>query len=292
MTVACPFLKWVGGKRQLLPQLCRYVPRGATYYEPFLGGGAAFFAFKELGRFDDAVLNDENAELMNSYRVVRDTPLELISRLDALRRSPTWNTNETYLEMRESVPSDEVSRAVRFIYLNRMGFNGLYRVNREGHFNVPKGSYPNPALYDRMTLLSCAEALSSKTTKLREGDYAVAVQDAGPGDVVYFDPPYVPVSATSSFTSYIGEFGPEQQQALAQTFRELVDRGVFCVLSNSDVALVRELYQGFDVHVVPARRSVNSDPSGRGEVDEVIVVGRPRHWVDRAVRDVFSMMEF
>ncbi len=270
-----PMLKWVGGKGQLLPTLSKLIThKSRVYFEPFVGGGAVFFRFAERKRFQRAVLNDTNAELINCYEVVRDQPANLIKRLDTYKADPCWNTQEYFLQVRASEPAEPLERAARMIYLNRTCFNGLYRVNRAGKFNTPFGRYANPTLYDKDTLRACSEALNEFAT-LRLGDYATAVADAKAGDIVYFDPPYVPISATSNFTSYAGQFGPDEQRALAQLFRELVERGVFVVESNSDAPLVRELYEGFDLHVVGAKRNVNSKGDRRGTVNELVIVGQP-----------------
>lgn len=275
MSQATPFLKWVGGKGQLLKTLSRLIEnKSLTYYEPFLGGGATFFHFASKHRFQRAVLNDFNPELVNCYTVVRDRLPELLKRLDEYKASTAWNTEDQFKEVRAAEHTDAIERAARMVYLNKTAFNGLYRVNRSGKFNAPFGKYDNPTLYDRTNIEQCSETLQRYAT-LRTGDYAEAVQDAVAGDLVYFDPPYVPVSETASFTSYAGQFGVEEQKQLAVLFRELFDRGVIVILSNSDAPLVRELYHGFDQHIVGARRSINSDGDKRGEVNELVVVGKP-----------------
>jgi DNA adenine methylase len=271
-----PILKWVGGKSQLLKPLAELITnKSRTYYEPFLGGGAVFFHFADHYRFRSAVLNDYNSDLINCYEVVRDRLPELLRRLDAIKREPDWNTREYFEAVRAQEPTDPIERAARLIYLNKTAFNGLYRVNRAGKFNVPFGKYKNPTLYHHATMIACSEALQTYAT-LCTGDYADAVKDAKEGDLVYFDPPYVPVSETSNFTSYSSQFGPDEQQQLATLFRELYDRGVIVVQSNSDAPLVRELYAGFDQHVVGAKRSINSKGDRRGEVNELVIVGKPK----------------
>ena len=270
--MARPFFKWVGGKTQLLPELTRLVPATkGTYYEPFIGGAAAFFHFQELKRFERAVLNDVNPEVINCYTMVRDQLPWLIERLDLVLAQP-WNTSEYFYAMRASKPSQPIDRAVRFLYLLRTCFNGIYRVNRKGEFNTPFGKYANPKLYNAVDLQACSAALQG--VELRVGNFRDAVSDAQPGDVAYFDPPYVPVSKTANFTAYAGEFGPEQQQDLANLFRELVEQGVTCVESNSDAPLVRQLYADFQLNVVGARRNVNSDATKRGPINEIVVVGQ------------------
>jgi len=270
-----PLLKWVGGKSQLLRVLSTIIThKSLTYYEPFIGGGAVFFHFADRRRFQKAILNDANPELINLYTVVRDDLEALLKRLDAYKLDPAWNTEERFKIIRDQEPEDPLERAARTIYLNKTAFNGLYRVNQKGKFNAPFGKYDNPSLYDYENIHACSEALQRFAT-LRTGDYSAAVRDAKAGDIVYFDPPYVPVSDTANFTSYAGVFGPDQQRELASLFRELVARGVMCIQSNSDAPLVHELYEGFDFHVVGAKRSINSDGKKRGEVNELVVIGRP-----------------
>jgi len=277
VTRTAPFLKWVGGKSQLLRVLSRLIThKSLTYYEPFIGGAATFFYFADRRRFRQAVLNDFNPELINCYQVVRDQLPPLLRRLDQYKLDPDWNTEAQFKRVRAEEHADPVEKAARTLYLNRTCFNGLYRVNRSGKFNSPYGKYDNPSLYDPDNILACQETLQRFAT-LRVGGFAEAVHDAQAGDLVYFDPPYVPVSDTASFTAYAGEFGPDQQRELAELFRRLVDRGVMCVQSNSDAPLVHELYQGFDSHTVGAKRNVNSKGDKRGEVNELVIVGQPKH---------------
>lgn len=270
-----PFLKWVGGKRQLLKTISALIThKSRTYYEPFIGGGATFFHFADRKRFQQAILNDANPELINCYTMVRDRLPDLLKRLDAYRLDPGWNTQAHFEQIRGVEFEDPVERAARTIYLNRTCFNGLYRVNRAGKFNSPFGKYDNPNLYDATNIQACSDALQ-RFADLRCGDYSAAVHDAQPGDIVYFDPPYVPVSETSNFTSYAGQFGHNEQRSLAALFKELVARGVMAIQSNSDAPLVRELYADFAIHVVGAKRSVNSKADKRGEVNELVIVGKP-----------------
>lgn len=271
-----PIIKWVGGKTQLLPELRKLIPTTqGCYFEPFIGGGAVFLDMASRRAFGSAVINDVNPELTNLYTVVRDVPNFLMGRLDCLRATPDWNTLDFFLDMRakEPVKLDPISRAVRFIYLNKTAFNGLYRENKSGQFNVPFGKYSNPTLYVLDNLLQCSEALQG--VSIRTGSFRECVPDAQPGDVVYFDPPYVPVSKTANFTSYASIFREEKQRELADVFRSLVGRGVICVLSNSDTPLVHELYGDFTIHTVGARRSINRDGDKRGKINELVVCGVP-----------------
>ena len=261
-----PFVKWAGGKRQLLEQLRPLLPtRFGRYFEPFAGGAALFFA---LGR-KDAVLADMNAELIDVYLAVRD---EVDAVIEALRGYRYGEAH--YYRAREADPGKLTlpQRAARTIYLNRTGYNGLYRVNRAGKFNVPMGRHTNPMLCDADNLHACSRAL--RGTDIRVADFEAVASRAKAGDLVYFDPPYVPVSGTADFTSYVaGGFGAEQQRRLAALFARLAARGVHAVLSNSDTPAVRELYAGFRIEKVLAARFINSRGSRRGKVGEVVVVG-------------------
>ncbi|MBI2376753.1 MAG: DNA adenine methylase [Deltaproteobacteria bacterium] len=270
--LARPFLKWVGGKTQLLDQLLRLVPpsfRG--YHEPFLGGGAMFFALARGGRLDGArvELSDVNEELVDTYSAVRDRARAVVSELNQHRHDRAY-----YYEVRAQDPASlsPAARAARMLYLNRCGFNGLYRVNRKGEFNVPFGRYTNPRICDEENILAASSALSRARVSFR--DFEHVVEHAAPGDFVYFDPPYVPLSTSSSFTSYAkGGFGEPEQNRLAETFESLTRNGVYCMLSNSDAPWVRERYSGFRVLPVLARRNVNSNPDRRGPITEVVVLG-------------------
>jgi DNA adenine methylase len=266
-----PLLKWVGGKRQLLGAILARLPeRIDTYYEPFVGGGAVFFALAQQRRFRRAVLADSNAELIATYRAVQRDVDAVIASLGRLRHS-----EEEYYRIRASRPRSEAARAARMIYLNRTGFNGLYRVNRRGEFNVPFGRYQNPRICDAEHLRSVAVALAG--VELLVGDFAGVAERARAGDAVYLDPPYVPVSATARFAEYHERpFGPDEHRRLAEVFGALWRRGVVAVLSNSDTELTRALYRAFEVEVVAARRSVNSRASARGPVLELLAFAAPR----------------
>jgi DNA adenine methylase len=263
---ACrPFLKWAGGKRQLLPELTRHVPGGFNrYFEPFLGGGALFFQLRPR----KAVLADSNERLIRTYMGVRDDVDEVIRRLKEYPHNPTFFYS---FRERDVDAGSDAEVASWFIYLNRTGFNGLYRVNRANRFNVPFGRYENPTICDVPTLRACSAALSN--ADLLFDDFAKATRKAETGDFVYFDPPYVPLSATSSFTSYTSNgFGPAEQERLRNVARDLKARGVSVLLSNSSVPFVRDLYaDGFEVLEVSATRLVNSKASGRGAIAELVI---------------------
>ena len=271
---AQPFLKWVGGKAQLLQQFAPLFPQQIDrYFEPFIGGGAVFFHLKHRFPAMRARLYDINDELINTYQVVRDFPQDLMRRLDEHLTHYNLDRDRYYylVRSRHHLPRTEiVERAARMIFLNKTCFNGLWRVNGRGEFNVPIGSHKNPSLYNRDNILAANAALQG--VELTTLDFRDTLAGIQPGDFVYIDPPYVPVSQTANFTSYAKEdFGIAEQQELAALFADAAQRGVRMMLSNSDVPLVRELYRGFTRHTVSARRAINRDGAKRGAVNEVLV---------------------
>ncbi len=261
---ARPFLKWAGGKTQLLGEILARVPkRFGTYHEPFLGGGAVFFALTPAR----AILSDVNADLIGTYTAVRDD-------VDALVRELTHHAaeEEHFYQVRAQQPAmmSDVASAARTIFLNRTCFNGLYRVNRRGEFNVPFGRYANPTICDVGNLTAASKALGHVELRVE------SVFDMGTrvrrGDFVYLDPPYDPVSKTASFTSYAQHgFGRQEQARLADLFRELARRGAYVLLSNSDTKLINDLYKDFHIERVYARRAINARADRRGPVSEVLV---------------------
>jgi DNA adenine methylase len=265
---AAPFLKWAGGKRQIVGTILEVAPaRIDTYYEPFVGGGAVFFALAGQGRFRRAVLADANAELIRCYQAVRDEVDPVIEALSAYRYDRAF-----YYRVRERDPArlTRAGRAARLIYLNRCGFNGLYRVNSKGRFNVPFGRYRNPVLCDPAKLRTAAAAL--KRAELLCADFEGTLDGARARDFVYLDPPYVPLSPTSSFTAYEQRgFDLEDQHRLARLLRRLGARGVPALLSNSNCGVTRDLYRGLRPRRVAARRAINSAAHRRGAVDELLV---------------------
>jgi DNA adenine methylase len=269
--VASPVVKWVGGKTKLLPALTARMPEHfGRYYEPFAGGAALFFRVAP----ERAVLADSNPDLIGLYRCLATDVAGVIRKLEhhrAVHSEAHYYTTRTRWNDRElSWPL--VDRAATFIYLNKTCFNGLWRVNRAGAFNVPIGRYTDPPICVPEALRA-ASALLARAT-LHCGDYGDVVTDAGKGDFVYFDPPYDPVTPTANFTSYTADaFGPEDQRALADTARRLVARGCRVMLSNSDTPFIRSLYKGFQIERVKCTRAINSNAAKRGEVDEVIMTG-------------------
>lgn len=266
------FLKWAGGKLQLIEQFENlFPPDFCNYYEPFIGSGAVFFYLKSKSKPNKVILSDTNEELINCFAVVRDKPSELI---EVLLNHRKRHSKQYYYEMRdlESDRLDSVSRAARMIYLNKTCFNGLYRVNSKGEFNVPFGDYKNPSIFDRNTLYRASQMLQD--ADLRVMTFDKVLDFAGKDDFVYFDPPYIPLSKTSSFTRYSkSEFSIKEQNQLSEVFRALDSMGCFVMLSNSDHSLIRELYRDYDknIVVVRAKRKINSVGSKRGAINEIVV---------------------
>lgn len=263
-----PFLKWAGGKRQLIRHILAAAPKEIdTYHEPFLGGGAVFFALAAERRFRRARLADVNAELVLCYRTIQRDVAAVVAELRGYPHDAGF-----YYDLRGKDPErlSPSARAARVIYLNRCGFNGLYRVNSRGQFNVPFGRYSNPVICDENRLRAASVALAE--AEIVCGDFADAVTSARARDFVYLDPPYVPLSRTSSFTAYARDsFGLGEQERLAAVLRELGRRRVPALLSNSDCDVTRHLYRGLRPRRVAVRRSINSVPTGRGAVAELLV---------------------
>lgn len=290
MTAAArPFLKWAGGKAKLAPRIISRLPtRFGRYHEPFLGGGAVFFALAS-SRPGPASLSDANAALMDCYRLVRDQPDQLSAELQSLSQRHLAldepGRRAHYYDVRATEPDDLVQRAARLIFLNRTGYNGLYRENAGGKFNVPFGRYKQPRILDRDNLLACSTALQA--AELAVGSFECVLQRVQPGDAVYMDPPYVPLSATAHFTSYTrGGFGPGEQLALRDVIDALAGRGVAVLLSNSDHEAVRSLYAArhYSFEPVLMSRAINSNAASRAPIPELLI-DNYRH---PAVRSAFG----
>jgi len=266
-----PFLRWAGGKSKQTARILSLLPTKInTYYEPFLGGGAVFLALDQ-GRMERAILSDTNQDLIATWKIV-STEAGLL--VDVLNEYQKANTRDFYFQVRDMHFTDQVYAAARFIYLNKTCFNGLYRVNAKGQFNVPyDDTRKGPTrLYDLDNLQACSRALRRAMLYVCNFD----ILKPKSGDAVYFDPPYVPLSLTSSFTEYTpGGFGLEEQKRLRDVFGTLASRGVRVVLSQADVPFVRDTYRGFEMHEILAPRSINSKASGRGPVGELLIVGGP-----------------
>ena len=297
-----PFLKWAGGKRQLLPRLREFYPeKFKSYHEPFLGSGAVFFDLADAGRLGGrrVRLTDVNADLIGCWRQLRDAPDAMVERLRALEadeaapgsryyrirarfnraRAAIWNGSAPRAE------SYSPDLAAMFVYLNRTGFNGLFRLNAGGGFNVPRGSYKNPRICDEVNLRRVSATLAARSVTVEHAAFDAVPRAARRGDFIYLDPPYAPLSATSEFTSYTADgFDGGDQRRLQQVVIKLADRGCHVLLSNSTAPAIAALYDGnpdaeragLRAHKVPARRAINSDASRRGGVDEYVITNLPR----------------
>jgi DNA adenine methylase len=268
-----PVLKWAGGKSRSLPHILAKLPaRMETYYEPFVGGAAVFFALAGRGGFKRAVLGDRNPALIRLYEAVRDDVESVIRALSSYRYD-----EDEYYRIRELDPEalHPSERAARFIYLNKTGYNGLYRVNSQGKFNVPFGRYKNPRFCDPENLRAASRALERAT--LVVGDFEHVCRKAEEGDAVYFDPPYDPVSKTANFTAYHHDvFGQDEHKRLADVFDALDARGVHVVLSNSSTAFTSKLFRKWRPQKIYVTRPINSKAASRGAVRELLVTNRPR----------------
>ena len=269
---AHPFVKWAGGKRSLVSSLVQHFPEViTTYWEPFVGGGAVFFTFAH--RMERAVLSDTNEDLVITYQVVKTDVDALIERLrkhqrkHGERQGKQYADGQTYYQrVRAQEPDDPVEVAARFIYLNKTCFNGLYRVNKNGKFNVPEGSYAQPVICDVERLRAAHRVLAKATIKL--GDFSRVVAP-DKGDLIYCDPPY-----DGCFTSYQADgFRGDSQSRLRDCAKAWAERGATVVLSNADTDAMRMLYAGWEVHTAVAPRSINSNGDGRGAAAELIITG-------------------
>jgi len=263
------FVKWAGGKGQLLEQFDRFFPKKIErYFEPFVGGGAVLFYILQKYKPKEAMISDTNAELINAYKVIKQDVGKLITSLEKHKKN---HSKEYYYKVRSQNPKimSKVERASRFIYLNKTCFNGLYRVNSKGQFNVPMGQYKNPAILNETELRTISKLLTN--VQIKRTSFERVLNYAKEGNFIYFDPPYYPVKK-ESFTSYTKEkFLDKEQKQLAKVFEELDKRGCKVMLSNSYTDFIKDLYKGFDTHIVKARRMINCDAKGRGKVNEIVI---------------------
>jgi DNA adenine methylase len=271
--VSGPFLKCAGGKTQLLPEILPRLPASiGTYYEPFLGGGAVFFALEKKKRFQQAVLSDVNEDLVTAYHLLSD-PHQHFKLIEALSYLP-WS-EDGYYRVRSSRPTSPVKRAARFLYLNKCGFNGLHRVNAQGEFNVPFGHHKENPINGRLfsKLYAAVKALAS-AKKITCSDFRIVTPRVSEGDVVYCDPPYLP-AVKGGFASYDASgFGVKETERLADASKLWAARGAFVLLSNADTPEVRRIFSGFELERVGARRNINSKGTGRGQVGELLIQPR------------------
>lgn len=267
-----PILKWVGGKRQLLSEIIPLIDESCdNYVEPFIGGGAVLFRLQSK----KAIINDYNTELINVYRTVRD---DLDGLVALLKKHEKYNSSDYYYEVRalDRTPDfDKMSnseKAARIIYLNKTCYNGLYRVNSLGQFNSPYGKYKNPNIVNEVVLRAISKYLNGNEISIRSGDYKDVLNDIEKNSFVYLDPPYMPISSSSSFTGYTeGGFGYDKQVELKEECDKLNSKGVHFLQSNSDCEEIRELYKAYRIKVVKAKRAINSDAKKRGQINEVLI---------------------
>ncbi len=266
-----PFVKWVGGKRQLLKEIEQHVPAQFTkYYEPFVGGGAVLFHLQPK----NAVINDQNEELINLYNIIKNSPNELIEDLKKHKNEEEYFYDIRLLDREKDGYSKltPVQRASRILFLNKTCYNGLFRVNNAGEFNSPFGRYKNPAIVNDITIKAVSNYLSRNNIQILNLDYMKSLSNIRKGSFVYFDPPYDPVSDSSNFTGYTKNgFSRQDQVQLKNLCDSLNEKGVKFLLSNSSTDLIKDLYKDYTIVTVKAKRAINSKASGRGEINEVLV---------------------
>ena len=271
------FVKWAGGKTQLLEQFKPFFPlKVDRYFEPFVGSGAVFFYLKQSRKPSFSMISDSNKDLINLYLAVRDNLGRLIELLNNYKKEHMNNPKEFYYKQREEFNNtkDALLKSALFVYLNKTCFNGLYRVNSKGKYNVPMGSYKNPSIVQQNKLEQASKLL--KDVSIECMNFEKILEHAETGDFIYFDPPYYPLSVTSSFTSYQKDvFLDKEQEQLANVFHKLDDRGCILMLSNSDAALIHKLYSKYEdeghLHLVKAKRMINCNAEGRKAINEVVV---------------------
>ncbi len=269
-----PVVKWVGGKRQIINEIVKYIPKYSTYYEPFLGGGAVLFELQPK----TAVVNDINSELISLYEVIKDNVDELI---ESLREHERKNEEAYFYKIRERDRDKEhydlltpIQRASRLIYLNKTCYNGLFRVNKAGQFNTPFGNYKNPNIVNEYTLKAVSSYFNKAQITFTCKDFDEVLKGAKKGAFVYLDPPYDPVSDTASFTGYDkGGFNQSEQIRLKNTCDKLNEKGIKFLLSNSATDFIKDLYKDkYIIKTIQAKRAINSKADKRGEIDEVLVM--------------------
>jgi DNA adenine methylase len=267
------FVKWAGGKQQLIEQLKPLFPKKFNnYFEPFVGSGAVAFYILQKYKPKKILLSDTNTELINAYNIIKTDVKRLVIELKQHKEYHLADKPKYYYEIRGVNPNDlpELEKAARFIYLNKTCFNGLYRVNSKGGFNVPIGSYKNPDIIQEDKLMVISKLLKKAEAKVM--DFEKVISLAKKGDFIYFDPPYYPLKKGKSFTSYQkGAFLEKEQERLAEVFKKLDKKGCLCMGSNSDTKFIKELYSDFNINIVKAKRLINSKAEGRGEINEVVI---------------------
>ncbi|GBF23847.1 hypothetical protein MnTg01_00175 [archaeon MnTg01] len=270
-----PFVKWAGGKRQLIPQIEKHLPeKFGSYFEPFLGGGALLFHLLSENKNLKGYVSDLNSDLILSYVTIRDNLSSLLKSLQKHSDNYFSDSKSYYYSVRESNPKSQIEKVSRLLFMNRTCFNGLYRVNSKGKFNVPLGRYSNPNIVQEENLRSVNQFLNHNKIIIKCQDFSSTVEKAKKGDFVYFDPPYQPVSKTANFTSYTnGNFGLNDLKRLAKVSNELAKKGVNVLLSNSSTKQVRELFssKAWEIFEIQANRAINSDSNNRTGHSELLI---------------------
>ncbi|WFQ95152.1 Dam family site-specific DNA-(adenine-N6)-methyltransferase [Mycoplasma feriruminatoris] len=265
-------VKWVGGKKQIQQTILDFIPNQFNnYIEPFVGGAAILFALQPT----NAIINDLNDELINIYNVIKNDPLKLIRLLEKHKKN---HSEEYFYQIRnldrtkQYSKLSDVKKAARVLYLNKTCFNGLYRVNKDGYFNTPFGKYKNPSIVNKENLLNVSKYLNDNNIQILNKDYKEVLKLAQPGDFIYLDPPYMPISESSSFTSYTENgFDIKQQIELKEQCDLLTQKNIKFLLSNSDCQFIRDLYKDYEIYVVKAKRSINSKADKRGHINELLI---------------------
>ncbi|HPR99405.1 MAG TPA: DNA adenine methylase [Candidatus Woesebacteria bacterium] len=275
---AKPFVKWVGGKGKLIPDLEKIFPKKFNnYFEPFVGGGALFFYLTQSRSIPSASINDINPKLIIAYNEIKNNPKKLILLLKKIELKYKKLSQEKqkifFYEMREKYNKnnlDKLNTTAYLIFINKTCFNGMYRENSKGEYNIPFGDQKNPTICDEENILAVSKCL--KNTEITNLSFEKAVNKCKKGDFVYFDPPYYPINTTSNFTGYSkSTFGQKQQEKLADVFKKLAKRGCFVMLSNSNTTFIKDLYKNFHINYLDAARSINSKGSKRGKIKEIVV---------------------
>lgn len=273
-----PFIKWVGGKGKLIPELKEFFPKKFNrYFEPFVGGGAVFFEIIQNTKIKFSGINDINSKLIKSYKILKNSPKELITLLKSIeteyKKLSIEERKKYFYRVRNLYNKNnltDVEIAADLIFLNKTCFNGMYRENSKGEYNVPVGDQKNPNICDKKNLLAVSRFL--KSTKITNLSFETSLKECKKGDFIYFDPPYYPVNETSKFTHYSkNSFDKNDQIKLRNVFKKLSDKGCLVMLSNSDTEFIKDLYKDFNINYIHAARSINSKGNGRGKIKEVVV---------------------
>ncbi|HEY6536354.1 MAG TPA: Dam family site-specific DNA-(adenine-N6)-methyltransferase [Candidatus Nitrosocosmicus sp.] len=290
-TIKSSFLKWAGGKKRLVNEFNKFLPKSMDrYFEPFLGSGAFFFYLVQTQKKFKAILSDSNYELINAYTNVRDNPKELIEILYEHQINYYKNREKYYYFIRDQYNiKNNIDLAARFIFLNKACYNGLYRVNRSGNFNVPHGKYLNPKICNKEKLLDCSELLRSHSVEITCSGYKNTISKCENNDFIYLDPPYFPVTKTANFTDYTKEnFGMQEHNELAKEFDRLNNIGAKVILSNSNSEYIKTLYKKYEIIKIKSNRNINCDPKKRKNHYDLIILNYNQKLVNKKIISEFA----